>query len=147
MFKLGELLANRYQSLIPNGYEADTIKVYSSQSDRTLMSAAACLAGLFPPTEQQIWNSNLLWHPIPINMLASNVDMKISNLLNKCELREKLYEEYMNSKEVQHFLQKYKKTLDYVTANCGESVDVFKAGRVYDSLTVEIIKNKTYVHA
>lgn len=142
-FELGESLANRYQSLFPNGYSFDTVKVYSSQYDRTMMSAAACLAGLFPPTEQQIWNSKLLWHPIPINMLARNVDTKIQNSLNKCELREKLYEEYMNSEEVQQFLQSYQNTLDYVTANCGESIETFK---VYDTLTVEMIRNKTYVH-
>lgn len=151
MFELGQLLANRYSSLFPSGYSFDTVKVYSSECDRTMMSAAACLAGLFPPTEQQIWNSNLAWHPIPINMLAGNIDTKIHNTFNKCKLREKLHKEYLNSAEVQQFLQSYQNTLDYVTANCGESVSAncvesVSVDMVHDSLTVEMIKNRTYVH-
>lgn len=107
-----------------------------------MMSAAAFLAGLFPPTKQQIWNPNLLWQPIPINMLASNVDTTIENSMNKCKLREKLYKEYMNSEKVQQFLKSYQNTVDYVTTNCGESAEPLL---IYDSLKVEKIKNRTCV--
>lgn len=138
---MGEWLANRYQPLFPNGYSADSVKAYTTDMDRTMMSAAGCLAGLFPPTEQQIWNPNLLWHPIPINVFDQTIDTKIRNKFNECKLRDKLYKEYMNSDKVKQFIKSYQRTIDYVTSKCDEPFDVFE---VHDSLYIELLKNRTY---
>lgn len=41
--------------------------VRSTDYDRTLMSAEAHLAGLYPPNGAQIFNPNLVWQPIPVH--------------------------------------------------------------------------------
>lgn len=39
----------------------------STDFDRTLMSAEANLAGLFPPNGMQRFNPNISWQPIPVH--------------------------------------------------------------------------------
>lgn len=41
--------------------------VRSTDFDRTLMSAEANLAGLFPPQGTQRFNPNISWQPIPVH--------------------------------------------------------------------------------
>ncbi|KAJ8944268.1 hypothetical protein NQ318_009645 [Aromia moschata] len=47
-YELGKWFRNRYDSFLPKIYSPDDIYVRSSDVDRTLMSAAANLAGLYP---------------------------------------------------------------------------------------------------
>jgi len=44
--------------------------------DRALMSAAANLAGLYPPSADQKWNNKLgnVWQPIPIHSIPRDLD-------------------------------------------------------------------------
>lgn len=48
------------------------------------MSAQATLAGLFPPTNEQVWNPDLLWQPIPVHTIPKDIDYMVtaSKLLN-----------------------------------------------------------------
>jgi hypothetical protein len=47
-FHLGELIRGRYGSFLPQQYNGREFYVYSSNRNRTLMSAQAVLAGMFP---------------------------------------------------------------------------------------------------
>lgn len=38
------------------------------------MSAQANLAGLFPPTGDQVWNPDIRWQPIPVHPLMGGDD-------------------------------------------------------------------------
>jgi hypothetical protein len=44
------------------------------------MTASAFLAGAFPPAGKQIWNSDLLWIPIPIYSISPDKDDVSFNL-------------------------------------------------------------------
>lgn len=44
----------------------------STDYDRTLMSAEANLAGLYPPEGQQMFNPNISWQPIPVHTVPES---------------------------------------------------------------------------
>ncbi|XP_015263062.1 PREDICTED: prostatic acid phosphatase-like [Gekko japonicus] len=52
----------------------DMDNLLSTDHDRTIMSAQATLAGLYPPTSGQIWNRKILWQPIPVRTLPQSLD-------------------------------------------------------------------------
>lgn len=68
-FKLGQLNRERYADFLSDSYDPDEVYVRSTDVDRTLMSAESHLAGLYPPTNSQIWNPDLNWQPIPIHTI------------------------------------------------------------------------------
>lgn len=71
-YKLGQFLSRRYKKLLGGGsYSSDKIYTQASEYERTIASASLVLAGLFPPKNNQIWNKDLLWQPIPGNNLHS----------------------------------------------------------------------------
>lgn len=75
-YKLGVWLRQRYNdSVISNGYNPKNVLVNSSDIDRCLMSAELVLAGLFPPSKEEMWNNlNLKWQPIPVHTIPNEYD-------------------------------------------------------------------------
>lgn len=66
LFNVGRNLNNRYNSLFNGRYKQEDIYVKSTLTPRTYMSVAILLAGMFPPSGDEIWNPELIWQPIPI---------------------------------------------------------------------------------
>lgn len=69
-YELGQYLRERYienTTLLRSAYSRYEIYVRSTDLNRTLMSAQADLAGLYPPTEDQKWNPAIMWQPIPVH--------------------------------------------------------------------------------
>lgn len=69
---LGKYLRQRYSDFLSESYSPYEIRVEASDVDRTLMSAEADLAGLYPPNKEDpvsVWNEDLgsLWQPIPVH--------------------------------------------------------------------------------
>jgi len=61
-------------SSVTNGPLSLSCQIFtrSTDYDRTLMSAEANLAGLYPPEGHQIFNPNISWQPIPVHTVPES---------------------------------------------------------------------------
>uniref|UniRef100_A0A3B4BDH9 Lysosomal acid phosphatase n=1 Tax=Periophthalmus magnuspinnatus TaxID=409849 RepID=A0A3B4BDH9_9GOBI len=66
-YNLGQFLRKRYTGFLKESYDRQEISVRSTDFDRTLMSAEANLAGLYPPNGSQVFNPDIKWQPIPVH--------------------------------------------------------------------------------
>lgn len=135
LYELGQIFARRYDSLISK-YSANSIRVQSSDVDRTLMSAAALLAGWFPPQDDQLWCKDLKWQPIPIHTLPKSDD-KIISLKAPCP---------RYSSEKDEVLKQFKKNetkaeteyFEYLSEHTGQKIDSIRdIETLYSCLFIE----------
>uniref|UniRef100_A0A7M4EEN4 acid phosphatase n=1 Tax=Crocodylus porosus TaxID=8502 RepID=A0A7M4EEN4_CROPO len=78
-YKLGQYLRKRYAHFLSTIYKQCEIYVQSTDSDHTLMSAQATLAGLYPLDSGQAWNPKILWQPIPVHTVPLSHDHDANN--------------------------------------------------------------------
>ncbi|XP_074765569.1 lysosomal acid phosphatase isoform X4 [Athene noctua] len=71
-WELGQALRRRYRGFLSDTYRRREIFIRSTDCDRTLMSAEANLAGLYPPEGQQMFNPNISWQPIPVHTVPES---------------------------------------------------------------------------
>lgn len=87
MFRLGQILREHYNYLLGDIYYPGLVYARSSDTDRTKSSLQLVLAGLFPPSKEEKWKSNLKWQPIPYEYRSTNEDhvcMKIYYIYLRC---------------------------------------------------------------
>ncbi|GFR72255.1 lysosomal acid phosphatase, partial [Elysia marginata] len=72
------------------------IAIESSSIQRCLMSAYSHLAGLFPPSGDQIWNKDIMWQPIPVETRPLKEDNKLA-LQKKCPRYDELFQKLLDS--------------------------------------------------
>lgn len=115
----------------------------STDVDRTLMSAASNLAGLFPPSGDQIWNATLLWQAIPIHTIPENIDYVLA-MKKYCAKYEQAYEEYQQSAEIKAYLKKNEKLIKYLEYHTGQRLDNMEEIKtIYTALLFENLRNLT----
>lgn len=79
-YDLGLRLRKEYNDFLTEYYMPDEVYVLSSYAERCHMSAQLLLAGLFPPEKEQVWNTEILWQPVPIHDIPRNLDKVNCNL-------------------------------------------------------------------
>jgi len=85
-FELGKWLRNRYRGWLPEIYDAEDVYVRSTDFDRTLMSAEANLAGMYPPVGPRDWNGapGKRVQLIPIHTAPKSQDNVSTQIKNVC---------------------------------------------------------------
>uniref|UniRef100_A0A6J0UPZ1 acid phosphatase n=1 Tax=Pogona vitticeps TaxID=103695 RepID=A0A6J0UPZ1_9SAUR len=144
-YELGQFIKKRYGHLLSDEYKHHEVYVQSTDYDRTIMSAQANLAGLFPPRGRQIWNPKLLWQPVPVHTRPLSDETLLLYPTRDCKRFLLLLKETMGTKQVQAELQSYMKFLNRMASNMGYDIKTLldftnqKLWNAYDALLVQKI--------
>ncbi|KAL1465232.1 hypothetical protein WDU94_004819 [Cyamophila willieti] len=142
-YELGQWFRARYQTFLGDTYSNEKVYVMSTDVDRTLMSADAMLAGLFPPFGGQVWDPQIKWQPIPVHTTPEKLD-KVLAMKKPCPQYDIEKNKYMASPEVQQFVAKYRPLFDYVSQHAGQPVETpTDLEYIHNTLFIEETNNLT----
>lgn len=124
-------------------YAKKPIHYTGTDIDRTLMSAASNMAGLFPPNGDQIWNPDIPWQPIPIHTVPKRFDY-VLNGEAYCPRFNEAFNNYTKTPEYKNIFIKYKPLIEYLEENTGLSIkDLIVIQNLNNTLFIQSITNKT----
>ncbi|XP_059059758.1 prostatic acid phosphatase-like [Achroia grisella] len=142
-FALGQWLRERYTHLLSTEFEPTELYVRSTDVDRTLMSAEANLAGMYPPSGNCVWDEHLRWQPIPVHTRPVKDDNVLA-MEKPCTRYRIAYDEHIKSKEYVDRLHEYQGLMQYLSAHTGEKVtDYNHINNIYNVLYIEDLYNFT----
>lgn len=142
-FATGQYFRKRYEKLLSDQYDPDEIRVVSTEVDRTIMSAEANLAGLFPAKGIAIWNSTFKWNPVPVHYLPREEDAVLA-MTKKCLAYDRELEYFFASNDYQLKLKSLKGLMSFLTQNTGKYIkDFFDLEYIYNTLFIEQLYNFT----
>ncbi|KAM6335721.1 lysosomal acid phosphatase [Podargus strigoides] len=137
-WELGQALRRRYRGFLNDTYRRQEIVIRSTDCDRTLMSAEANLAGLYPPEGQQMFNPNISWQPIPVHTVPESEDRLLKFPLTPCPRYEQLQNETRHSEEYRNKTKENREFLQMVANETGiRDVSLDSVWSVYDTLFCE----------
>ncbi|XP_048401272.1 lysosomal acid phosphatase isoform X5 [Stegostoma tigrinum] len=136
-YELGQFLRERYKDFLNSSYDRREIYVRSTDIDRTLMSARANLAGLYPPHGHQIFRPDLNWQPIPVHTVPLIYEKLLKFPLSNCPRYEKLLKESLNSKRIEKTVEENQDFLDMVSEKSKLKVIFTNVWKLYDTLFCE----------
>lgn len=110
------------------------------------MSALSALAGMFPPSANDNWNSNILWQPIPVHTVSFQPDYLFT--VATCQKLISITSKYRrDSYEVRSIFSEYANEIKYWEKMSGlnltSTYDIYK---LYDTLCTEKEQNKRFVN-
>lgn len=71
-YNLGAKFRSFYNGFLPSTFKSSDIYGTSDLVERVVMSGELVLAGLYPPTGWQIWNTDVNWQPIALYTNSSD---------------------------------------------------------------------------
>jgi lysosomal acid phosphatase len=141
-YALGQYLRARYQGYL-NEYNPDYVYVRSTDVDRTLMSALADLAGLYPPTEDQVWDEDLDWQPIPVHTVPEEEDL-LMETGSDCPRYILQHAETLASAPVLEFMLQNEVLIQQMVNYLGGSgLTLDTVWDMFDAINIERMKNMT----
>uniref|UniRef100_A0A914YPC1 Uncharacterized protein n=1 Tax=Panagrolaimus superbus TaxID=310955 RepID=A0A914YPC1_9BILA len=66
-YELGLTLRKQYNLVLGDIYRSRESIFFAGKDNRTIVSALAVLAAIYPPKQKQIWMEGLNWQPIPVH--------------------------------------------------------------------------------
>uniref|UniRef100_A0A9J7Z567 Lysosomal acid phosphatase n=1 Tax=Cyprinus carpio carpio TaxID=630221 RepID=A0A9J7Z567_CYPCA len=133
-FELGQFLKKRYTGFLSEDYDRHEIFIRSTDVDRTLMSAEANLAGMFPPNGSEEFNPDLKWQPIPVHTVPVDKEKLLSFPLEDCPR----YTQLMNETEKTDIFLNMTETYKMVRNKTGlEKANIETIWSFYDTLFCE----------
>ncbi|KAB1274478.1 Testicular acid phosphatase [Camelus dromedarius] len=101
--ELGRFLRSRYEAFLSPEYQREEVYIRSTDFDRTLESAQANLAGLFP--EAAPGRSEATWKPIPVHTVPVAEDKLLRFPMRSCPRYHELLREATEATEYQTALE------------------------------------------
>uniref|UniRef100_A0A3Q3LQT1 Lysosomal acid phosphatase n=1 Tax=Mastacembelus armatus TaxID=205130 RepID=A0A3Q3LQT1_9TELE len=142
--ELGQFLRKRYKGFLNESYDRHEITVRSTDYDRTLMSAEANLAGLYPPSGQQVFRPELKWQPIPVHTVPQSEERLLSFPQGDCPRYKQLMNETEHTEEFINVTTTYQDVIELVRTKTGlNKTTVETVWSVYDTLFCESRHNMT----
>ncbi|KAL6421287.1 hypothetical protein ACFW04_011891 [Cataglyphis niger] len=139
---LGRWLRKRYSHLLSNIYTPYDIYVLSTDVDRTLMSAEANLAGLYPPVKNQVWD-DIKWMPIPVHTIPEKQDY-VLKASKYCPRYNYELEKVLTSPKMKRINKANAKLYAYLTENSGNKISSLEeVNQLYNILYIQNLYNKT----
>ncbi|XP_060533022.1 lysosomal acid phosphatase-like [Cylas formicarius] len=137
MYSLGQNLRAYYSPFLSPYYWPQEVNFTSSYSDRCLMSAELVAAGMYPPKDEQVWNDNLLWQPVPIHYLPRSLDNSIA-MKRACKKYDRAFAEVANSRKVADMNSQNRILFEYLSQCTGMPVtDIGIVESLYNTLEIE----------
>lgn len=134
LYELGKKYRSYYTNFIPEEYYEKDVFVRSSDKSRCLMSAYTFLAGLYPPTERQMWHPELPWQPVPVHSLPKELD----NIIAATKPCKNWYTMYKEQLAIQDSDPKYSELFDYLTKHTNQTLrSVLDTDFLYSTLLSE----------
>uniref|UniRef100_A0A6P7FSD2 acid phosphatase n=1 Tax=Diabrotica virgifera virgifera TaxID=50390 RepID=A0A6P7FSD2_DIAVI len=134
LFALGQYTRRRYPNFLPLKYNASSFHAYTTDVDRTHMSAQSNIYSLFPATDEQVWRRNLNWQPIPIHPISRDEFWGDSACPNFYILRT----EALNDKLSQSIDEEYAGVYKYISKYSGLDIkSYFQIHTVFDNFKIQ----------
>ncbi|GMT18953.1 hypothetical protein PFISCL1PPCAC_10250, partial [Pristionchus fissidentatus] len=144
-YRLGKWLRERYGKYLGEKWDRAAVHVRSSDYNRTLMSAQANLAGLFPPSDGEKFDKNIGWQPIPVHTVPREIDVQLYEEIH-CPTAEAdkdaIFDESPRAIQVE---KENAKLLKFLKEKTGiADLRLKTVWTVFDSLNAELCHNGTH---
>lgn len=144
---LGGYLRDRYAKLLAKGdYLSNIIRVQSTDTERTLSSVEANLAGFLSFASYRLFDEFLHWQPIPVEIFPATEDHLLATT-KQCDRFDYEMVEYFNeNNNYRTFWRHFSSLVDYLEKNSGIKANtILDLLLLYDALNIEQTQFNRYV--
>uniref|UniRef100_A0A1I7X610 Histidine acid phosphatase n=1 Tax=Heterorhabditis bacteriophora TaxID=37862 RepID=A0A1I7X610_HETBA len=134
-YQVGSYIRDYYGPFFNYTYRPSEVHIWTGKDNRTVASALALVAGVYPPIGAQIWNATLNWQPVVVHT-DETIDWVSTGIENECPMFEK---NFFASPGFQSTLSDVDPHfIEFLRNNTGAPIDEpIDFNRVIDSLKVK----------